>query len=142
MELEDLRDDLGTQLGEARQLLSQLQAAARTLAEQERTLRTERDELAEERRREAEHGRALAQLLDETNRTLAATQAREADLARELAATAQAREAAVRQAAAFERRINELAAERLAVRQSLSWRIAAPLRWLERRFRRRGGAAE
>ena len=132
MELEDLRDSLQTKLAAAHTLLDQSRLLAdNTLQAQDRT-ESARRELAEEstklraslrQAREQEVG--LAARFTQAQAALADRDRTLHDIHAVLAT--------------LRSRIEQLEAERLALKTSLSWRYTAPLRALQRLFHRRGG---
>lgn len=141
MELEDARDALATRRAEAQRLLAATQSATETLANQIRPLEAERAKQAAAQQaleeRLAQHDTALVA----GARTEQSLRIRIAELENQLASRDRALAAAETQAAAHARRIEELAAERHALKASRSWRWTAPLRWLERACHRDGGAS-
>jgi chromosome segregation ATPase len=131
MELEDLRDELRTELAATQALLAQSQTLAdNTLQTQDRT--------------EA----ARADLQEEcTGLHASLHQAREQEIAlasrlTQAQADTAARERALQDVqavlATLRSRVEQLEAERRALKSSRSWRWTAPLRSLERFFRRSG----
>lgn len=131
MELEDLRDELRTELAATQTLLAQSQALADSTAQSQDRTEAARAELQEE----CNGLRAALHQAREQEIVLAAriTQAQSDTAARERALQdVQAVLATLRS------RVEQLETERRVLKSSRSWRWTAPLRSLERLFRRPG----
>ncbi len=133
LEFEDARDEFHTRLASAQELLAQAQQVA------DRALR-DCDRLAAEQAA----GLASATLRNE----IEAARQRESALAervvaleRALAERERAGAEAAASAVAARERVEQLAREREALKQSRSWRYTAPLRSLERLLRRQRPSA-
>jgi hypothetical protein len=118
MELEDLRDELHTRLAATHAL--RIESAQRELQEECTRLRTSLREAREQSVGLVAHLNQAQESLAERDRTLG-------DIHGVLAT--------------LRNRIEQLEAERLAMKASRSWRWTAPLRSIERLFLRRGGRA-
>ncbi len=141
MELEDARDALATRLAEAKRLLVEAQSALEAHANRVRVLEAEHEALTAARRALEERITQLDAALARNAHTEQTLRNQIAALEHQVADRTTALAAAEKLASAHATRIEELAAERQALKDSRSWRWTAPLRWLERAFRRDGGAS-
>lgn len=122
MELEDARDELASRLAQVDQTLTEMQSMIQTRISERDRLTAQNSEL------EAQLSSARLQLA-ELDHSLQRSQARESELRKTLAqneATSAERQAC----------INKQEVQLHALRISRSWRWTAPLRSLERLFRR------
>lgn len=122
MELEDARDELASQLAQANRTLTEMQSMVH-----DRII--ERDRLAGQNSQLEAQLSSERQQLGEIRLSFIQLQARESQLQKTLARNEIT--GAERQA-----RINELEAGLHGIKSSRSWRLTAPLRSLERLFRR------